>query len=168
MASVGILMGSDSDWPVMEKAAEVLRSFGVSFAVEVTSAHRTPGRTLDIVRDWVGSGTRVFVVGAGGAAHLAGVVAAHVTVPVIAVPVSSSLAGIDALLSSVQMPPGVPVATVAVDGAHNAALLAVQILAVADPRLAEALVAARAALHDKVVAKSENLKRRLAESGAAR
>ncbi len=139
---VGILMGSDSDWPVMEQAAKTLEHFGVSHEARVLSAHRTP----ELVRRYVSSaasrGIKIIIAGAGGAAHLAGVVAAHTVLPVIGVPIESkSLKGLDSLLSTVQMPKGVPVATVAIDNAANAAILAVQCLALADRRLQRALVA---------------------------
>ena len=139
---VAILMGSDSDWPVMQQAAETLTRFGVSCEARVLSAHRSP----DLVRRYVTSassrGMRVFIAGAGGAAHLAGVIAAHTILPVIGVPIESkSLKGLDSLLATVQMPSGVPVATVAIGGAANAAILAVQYLALGDARLQRALVA---------------------------
>ena len=139
---VGIVMGSDSDWPVMEQAVKTLQGFGVPFEARVLSAHRSP----DLVRRYAGTaaarGLKIVIAGAGGAAHLAGVVAAHTTLPVIGVPVESkSLKGLDSLLSTVQMPKGVPVATVAIDNAANAAILAVQCLALGDARLARALAA---------------------------
>ena len=138
---VGILMGSDSDWPVMERAAKTLEEFGVPCEARVLSAHRSP----ELVREYASSaasrGLKVVIAGAGGAAHLAGVVAAHTTLPVIGVPIESkSLKGLDSLLSTVQMPKGVPVATVAIDNAANAAILAIQCLALSDQRLARALV----------------------------
>lgn len=137
---VGIIMGSDSDLPVMEQAEAVLKEFGVPYELDVMSAHRTPDR----VREWVSTardrGLKVIIAGAGMSAHLAGVVAAHTTLPVIGVPLASgALHGVDALYSTVNMPPGVPVATVAVDGARNAGILAVQILATSDPSLAAKL-----------------------------
>ena len=137
---VAMLMGSDSDWPVMEQAAKMLAQFGVPHEARVLSAHRSP----DLVRRYVTTapsrGVRVFIAGAGGAAHLAGVIAAHTILPVIGVPVESkSLKGLDSLLSTVQMPKGVPVATVAIDNAANAAILAVQCLALSDTRLRRAL-----------------------------
>jgi len=137
---VGIVMGSRSDMPVMEKAAAILDEFGVPHEVRVLSAHRTP----DAVEAWVSgaveNGARVFIAGAGGAAHLAGVVASRTQVPVIGVPIATQTAGgLDSLLSTVQMPRGVPVATVAIGGAENAALLAVAILALSDEALAERL-----------------------------
>ena len=136
---VAVLMGSDSDWPVMQSAVDVLRGFEVPVEVKVTSAHRTPAAAVRYVHDACARGCAVFIAGAGMAAHLAGAVAAHTTRPVIGVPIDASpLKGMDALLSTVQMPGGVPVATVAVGkaGARNAGYLASQILALADPALA--------------------------------
>jgi 5-(carboxyamino)imidazole ribonucleotide mutase len=148
---VGIAMGSESDWPTMEAAAEVLRDFGVSFEARVLSAHRTPDAMADYARDARGRGLKVIVAGAGGAAHLPGMIAAHTTLPVIGVPIPTKhLEGLDSLLSIVQMPGGVPVATVAVGQGKNAGLLAVQILAVADANLAAALDAHRAEMRDAV------------------
>ena len=133
---VGVLMGSDTDWPVMRLAGEVLSEFGVGWEARVLSAHRTPGDVGEYARGAEGRGLRVLIAGAGGAAHLAGVVAAWTVVPVIGVPIESrSLRGLDSLLSIVQMPPGVPVASVAIGAGRNAGLLAVQILAVGDERL---------------------------------
>ena len=137
-ARVWILMGSESDRPVMAKAAETLKDFGVSSRLCVASAHRSPAYVLRLVKEAEEEG-QVFIAGAGGAAHLAGVIAAHTVKPVIGVPISTKMGGIDSLLSTVQMPRGVPVATVAVDGAGNAALLAVQILAVGEPGLRKKL-----------------------------
>ena len=134
--SVLILMGSDSDAPVMQGAVDVLREFGIPCEMTVASAHRSPERVMRLVREAPAAACRLFIVGAGAAAHLAGVVAAHTTLPVIGVPIdSSALKGLDALLSTVQMPPGVPVATVSIGkpGATNAGVLAAQILAVGDP-----------------------------------
>src|SRR5690606_35260586 len=129
-AEVGIIMGSDSDWRVMSAAADILREFQVSFEVGVYSAHRTPRRMLDYAETAADRGARVIIAGAGGAAHLPGMVAAATRLPVIGVPVKlASLDGMDSLLSIVQMPRGVPVATVSIDGAANAGLLAVRILA---------------------------------------
>ncbi len=139
---VGILMGSDSDWSVMEQAAKTLEGFGVPCEVRVLSAHRSPDLVRHYVTGAASRGLKVFIAGAGGAAHLAGVVAAHTTLPVIGVPINSKhLKGIDSLLSTVQMPKGVPVATVAIDNATNAAILAVQCLALSDVRLQRALIA---------------------------
>lgn len=148
-----ILMGSDSDAPIMKGAADVLEEFGVPCEMTVASAHRSPARVMRLVADAPARGVQVFIVGAGAAAHLAGVVAAHTTRPVIGVPIDSSpLAGFDALMSTVQMPPGVPVATVAVGkpGATNAGVLAVQILAVGDPDLAARLDKYKVKLAEKV------------------
>ena len=140
MAVVGIVMGSQSDMAVMEKAAGVLERFGVDYEIEVMSAHRQPERVSEYARSAKERGLKVIIAGAGLAAHLPGVVAAHTTLPVIGVPLyQEGLAGADALYSCVQMPPGVPVATVAIGGAKNAGVLAVQILALADERLAAVL-----------------------------
>ena len=137
---VGILMGSDSDWPVMEPAATTLEGFGVPCESRVLSAHRTPELVREYATTAAARGLKVLIAGAGGAAHLAGVLAAHTILPVVGVPIESkSLKGLDSLLSTVQMPKGVPVATVAIDNAANAAILAVQCLALSDPRLARAL-----------------------------
>ena len=153
--SVLILMGSDSDAPVMQAAADILRELGVSCDMTVASAHRSPERVMRLVREAPARGVKIFIVGAGAAAHLAGVVAAHTTSPVIGVPIdSSALKGLDALLSTVQMPPGVPVATVSIGkaGATNAGVLAAQILAVSDPRMAARLDEYKRKLADKVEA----------------
>ena len=150
---VQILMGSDSDADVMRRAVAVLDELGVSVHMTVASAHRSPERVRRLIDEAPANGTAVFIVGAGAAAHLAGVVAAHSTLPVIGVPIDSSpLAGWDALLATVQMPPGVPVATVSVGkaGAVNAAVLAAQILATADTRLAGALADYKRRLAEKV------------------
>jgi phosphoribosylaminoimidazole carboxylase PurE protein len=148
-----ILMGSDSDAPIMKNAADVLRELGVSCEMTVASAHRSPARVQRLLAEAPGRGVQVFIVGAGAAAHLAGMVAGHTAKPVIGVPIDSSpLLGLDALLSTVQMPPGVPVATVAVGkaGATNAGVLAAQMIALADPELAKRLEAYKAKLADKV------------------
>ena len=135
-----ILMGSDSDWPILKPAVEVLRQFGVEPVVQVASAHRTPDKVRNFVADAVRDGVGVFIVAAGAAAHLAGVVASYTTRPVIGVPINATpLNGMDALLSTVQMPSGVPVATMAVNGAKNAAILAVEIFSVADADLQQKL-----------------------------
>jgi len=140
-----ILMGSASDRKVVEKAERELQAFGVEYACKVRSAHRTPAETVAAVREAEEAGCQVFICAAGMAAHLAGVVAAHTTRPVIGIPIASgALAGRDALYATVMMPPGMPVATVAIDGAKNAALLAIQILALNDEGLAARLAAARA------------------------
>ena len=139
-ALVGIVMGSDSDMPVMQKAGDVLERFGVEYEIEVMSAHRKPHRVSEYATSAADRGIRVLIAGAGLAAHLPGVVAAHTHLPVIGVPLyQEGLAGADALYSCVQMPPGVPVATVAIGGAKNAGVLATEILAVADDSLAAKL-----------------------------
>jgi phosphoribosylamine--glycine ligase len=151
--SVLILMGSDSDAPVMQAAADVLREFQIPCEMTVASAHRSPERVMRLVSEAPARGVKLFIVGAGAAAHLAGVVAAHTTLPVIGVPIdSSALKGLDALLSTVQMPPGVPVATVSIGkpGATNAGVLAVQILALGDPELATQMTAYKRRLAEKV------------------
>jgi phosphoribosylaminoimidazole carboxylase PurE protein len=151
--TVLILMGSDSDATVMQGAVDVLRELQISCEMTVASAHRSPERVMRLVREAPGRGVKLFVVGAGAAAHLAGVVAAHTIMPVIGVPIdSSALKGLDALLSTVQMPPGVPVATVSIGrpGATNAAVLAAQILAVGDPAVATRLEAYKKRLAEKV------------------
>jgi 5-(carboxyamino)imidazole ribonucleotide mutase len=133
---VGLIMGSDSDWPTMEAAAEALAEFGIPFEVGVVSAHRTPQKMLDYARTAAARGIRVVIAGAGGAAHLPGMVASATALPVIGVPVPlKHLDGMDSLLSIVQMPAGVPVATVSIGGARNAGLLAVRILGASDPEL---------------------------------
>ena len=152
---IGILMGSESDLPVMEEAAKVLEEYGVPHEVRICSAHRTPERAAAYAREAAGRGLKVLIAGAGGAAHLAGALAAGTVLPVIGVPLDSSpLQGLDALLATVQMPAGVPVATVAVgaSGARNAALLALAILATGDPALRSRLEAARRAMTEKVEA----------------
>ncbi len=157
-----ILMGSDSDARVMQGAVDILQELGISSEITVASAHRSPERVLRLVREAPDRGVKVFIVGAGAAAHLAGVVAAHTTMPVIGVPIdSSALKGLDALLSTVQMPPGVPVATVSIGkpGATNAGVLAAQILATADSKLAGRLGAYKKKLADRVEAAAEKLKR---------
>ena len=139
-AQVGIIMGSDSDMPVMEKAQAVLDRFGVTHEIEVMSAHRKPARVAEYAASAAERGLKVIIAGAGLAAHLPGVVAAHTTLPVIGVPLfQEGLAGADALYSCVQMPPGVPVATVAIGGAKNAAVLATQIIATGDENLSQKL-----------------------------
>jgi phosphoribosylaminoimidazole carboxylase PurE protein len=151
-SDVAVLMGSKSDLEMMKPAAQVCRKLGLSVDVRVLSAHRTPEQTAAYVRDTAKAGTKVFICGAGGAAHLAGAVAAHTTHPVIGVPIASgSLQGMDALLSTAMMPPGIPVATVAIGGAENAGLLAAQIIALSDAKLAKAVAAEREARLQKVL-----------------
>jgi len=155
---VGIIMGSDSDLPVMQGAADALTELGVPFEMTIVSAHRTPKRLYDYAGSAAERGLKVIVAGAGGAAHLPGMVAAISPLPVIGVPVKSrALSGEDSLLSIVQMPPGVPVATVAIDGARNAGLLAAQMLAVADPALLDRVARLKADLEAQVLAKVERM-----------
>jgi len=159
---VGIVMGSDSDLPVMTETAKRLNEFNISYEIEITSAHRSPIRTSEYARGAGRRGLKVIIVGAGGASHLAGIIAAETILPVIGVPIDSSpLSGIDALLSTVQMPSGVPVATMAVGraGASNAAILAAEIIAIADKPLARKLIRFKQNLEKSVVAKSEKVKR---------
>jgi 5-(carboxyamino)imidazole ribonucleotide mutase len=155
---VAILMGSDSDLPVMEKAFEILREFEIPFDVKILSAHRTPDEHVSYVKKADEAGAKVFIAAAGGAAHLPGVTAAHTQKPVIGVPINSKLNGIDSLLSIAQMPSGIPVATVAVDGAKNAALLAIEILAVGDVNLSEKLKTFRKKQAELSLAKNDKLK----------
>jgi 5-(carboxyamino)imidazole ribonucleotide mutase len=156
---VGILMGSDSDWPTMKAAADVCAQFGIASEAKVISAHRTPKDLEQYAGKAQERGLRVIIAGAGGAAHLPGVTAAFTILPVIGVPIESrSLKGMDSLLSIVQMPPGVPVATVGIGAAKNAGLLAVQILAVGDARLQKALVEFKQKLAEESRAKNQNLK----------
>lgn len=151
---VAVVMGSDSDLPVVEKAFAVFKEYGVSFEARVLSAHRTPEKAREFALNARKNGFGVIIAAAGKAAHLAGAMAANTTLPVIGIPVkSSTLDGLDALLSTVQMPSGMPVATVAIDGAQNAALLAVQILAVTNKELADKLEESRRAGAEKVLAK---------------
>ncbi len=158
---VGVIMGSDSDWPVMKDAAEALGEFGVPFEVGVVSAHRTPQRMLDYARDAAGRGLQVIIAGAGGAAHLPGMVASATPLPVIGVPVPLKyLDGMDSLLSIVQMPAGVPVATVSVGGARNAGLLAVRILAASDAALRQRMTEFQRELERSVLAKDAALRAR--------
>ena len=155
---VGILMGSDSDWPIMKAAADACAEFGIANEARVISAHRTPGDLTRYVSGAHKRGMRVIIAGAGGAAHLPGVTAALTPLPVIGVPImSKALKGLDSLLSIVQMPGGIPVATVAIDGARNAGLLAVQILAVGDPALQTKVLEFKARLAADSRAKNRNL-----------
>jgi 5-(carboxyamino)imidazole ribonucleotide mutase len=159
---VAVIMGSDSDWPVMQAAAEALAEFDIPFEVGVVSAHRTPGRMLDYSRGAADRGIEVIIAGAGGAAHLPGMVASATPLPVIGVPVPlAKLDGLDSLLSIVQMPAGVPVATVSIGGARNAGLLAVRILASADPALRVRVQSFQANLEAEVLAKDRALRERL-------
>ena len=158
---VGIVMGSDSDWPMMEPAALALEEFGIGFEAHVVSAHRTPRRMLDYAETAAGRGLRVIIAGAGGAAHLPGMVAAATPLPVVGVPRSlDRLDGIDSLLSIVQMPAGVPVATVGIGGGRNAGLLAARILAASDDALRAAVSRFQADLADQVVVRDLTLQER--------
>ena len=164
---VSIVMGSDSDLDVMREAAKVLEEFGIEYEIDVTSAHRSPDRTAEYARKAAARGIRVIIAGAGGAAHLAGVIAAHTSLPVIGVPIpSSSLQGLDSLLATVQMPAGIPVATVAIGkpGATNAGILAAQILGLSSDPLARKLEAYKEKLANSVDEKSRKLKITLASS----
>jgi 5-(carboxyamino)imidazole ribonucleotide mutase len=159
---VAVVMGSDSDWPVMQAAVEVLDEFGVPAAADVVSAHRMPADMIEYGQAAASRGLQVIIAGAGGAAHLPGMLAAVTTLPVIGVPVPlKHLDGLDSLLSIVQMPAGIPVATVAVGGARNAGLLAVRILAVSDPALSERMAEFQAGLRSTAQAKGEALRARL-------
>ena len=161
---VGVIMGSDSDWPVMSAAAEALAEFGVPHEVSVVSAHRTPGRMLEYARDAADRGLRVIIAGAGGAAHLPGMVASATPLPVIGVPVPlATLDGMDSLLSIVQMPAGVPVACVSIGGARNAGLLAVRLLGAAEPSLRAKMLAYQAELEKLVLAKDAALRASLGD-----
>ncbi|MET0701836.1 MAG: 5-(carboxyamino)imidazole ribonucleotide mutase [Mycobacterium sp.] len=165
---VGLIMGSDSDWSVMTDAAEALAEFDIPFEVGVVSAHRTPGRMLDYAQSAVGRGIQVIIAGAGGAAHLPGMVASATPLPVIGVPVPlARLDGLDSLLSIVQMPAGVPVATVSIGGARNAGLLAVRILGATDPVLRQRMEAFQADLEALVLRKDQALRDRLLGNGTA-
>ena len=158
---VAIIMGSDSDWKVMQKAIEVLKDFEVEVEVTVASAHRTPQKVHDFVKN---SDAKVFIAAAGMAAHLAGVVASFTTRPVIGVPLNSEpFQGLDALLSTVQMPPGIPVATMAVGGAKNAALFAVEILAVGDEKFAKKITSYREKMVEEVETKSDKVQKSFLE-----
>src|SRR5438309_10938081 len=158
---VSIVMGSDSDFEIMREAGKALDDFGIDYEIDVTSAHRSPDRTADYARNAAGRGIRVIIAGAGGAAHLAGVIAAHTSLPVIGVPIpSTALNGLDSLLATVQMPAGIPVATVAIGkpGATNAGILAAQILALSNASLANKLSSYKEKLANSVEEKSRKLK----------
>ena len=158
-AKVSIIMGSTSDLPIMEKAANVLNDFGIPFELHALSAHRTPQQAMDFARGAYSRGIRVIIAGAGGAAHLPGVVAALTPLPVIGVPVKASISidGWDSILSILQMPPGIPVATVGLDGAQNAGILAAQIIATADESLMKKIVDFKAGLEKKIVQANQEL-----------
>lgn len=158
MKKVAIIMGSDSDLPIVEKGINVLKEYGVPFEVHVYSAHRTPVEAAEFVKNAKDNDFGVIIAAAGMAAHLAGAIAANTVLPVIGIPVScKNTGGVDALLSTVQMPTGIPVATVAIDGAANAALLSIQILALSNAELNEKLVNARVAGREKVLSKNKEI-----------
>ena len=162
-AKVIILMGSDSDLPVMEGTAKVLKEFNIPYAMTVASAHRTPDRTLKLIKSSEKEGVEIIIAGAGSAAHLAGVIASHTTLPVIGIPIDSSpLKGIDALYSTVQMPPGIPVATMAIGkaGAKNAGIYAAQILALQDRRISKALKDYKKKMAAEVVKKAKKVEKK--------
>ena len=161
MKKAAIIMGSDSDLPVIEKAFNRLKDFGIPFEAHIMSAHRTPQKAADFAVNAKKNGFGVIIAAAGMAAHLAGVLAAHTTLPVIGIPIKSSLDGLDALLAMVQMPPGIPVATVAIDGADNAAILAAQILALDDAALAQKLESMKIEMAGKVTEKDNLLQEKL-------
>lgn len=156
---VSIIMGSTSDLPIMEKAAKILNDFKIPFEINALSAHRTPSQAMDFAKNAYSRGIRVIIAGAGGAAHLPGVIAALTPLPIIGVPVNASISidGWDSILSILQMPPGIPVATVGLDGAQNAGILAVQILATSDNEIMQRLVEYKAALETKIIHANEEL-----------
>lgn len=155
---VSIIMGSTSDYKIMEKAAELLNDFKIPFEINALSAHRTPDEVEDFAKNAASRGIQVIIAAAGMAAHLCGVIAASTSLPVIGVPISASLGGMDALLAIVQMPPGIPVATVGINGALNAGILAVQMLAVGDAELQKRLVEYKMGLKKKIVKANEELR----------
>ncbi len=157
---VAVLMGSASDLELMQAAPDTLAELGVPVEVRVLSAHRTPARVIEYVQNAEKNGVQAFICGAGGAAHLAGVVAAHTVLPVIGVPLSRTLGGLDSLYATVQMPPGIPVATVAIDGAVNAGLLAAAMLALSDPSLAQKLRERRERIAEKILASDAEVQKK--------
>ncbi len=164
MKKIAVIMGSDSDWPVMKAACSTLEEFGVPFEAHILSAHRTPAAAADFAKNARGNGFGVILCAAGMAAHLAGAFAANTTLPVVGVPMKGgALDGLDALLSTVQMPSGIPVATVALNGAKNAAVLAVEILAVGDDSLAEKLEAKRREMEEQIAKKEQALRQELGQ-----
>jgi 5-(carboxyamino)imidazole ribonucleotide mutase len=161
MSDVAIIMGSDSDWPVMEEAAKALDSFGITYTADVVSAHRMPEEMVEFAKTAASKGYKVIIAGAGGAAHLPGMVASLTTLPVIGVPVSlRNLEGMDSLLSIVQMPAGIPVATVGIDNAKNAGILAARIIGSSDTNVAKKVEAQLADIREEAKAKGENLSAR--------
>lgn len=163
MKKVAVIMGSDSDFPVVKDAVSELKAYGVPFEVHVMSAHRTPELASEFAAKAKDNGFGVIICAAGMAAHLAGVIAGHTTLPVIGIPIRSSFDGLDALLATVQMPSGIPVATVAVNGAKNAAILAVQMLALSDEVLADKLLQSKKKMIDGVLEKEKNLQKMVEE-----
>lgn len=159
-ALVAIIAASDSDLPVMNKAAEILKEFGVLYEITISSAHRSPDKTVELVNKYHKNGVKIIIAGASLAAHLAGAVAAHFPLPVIGIPLKAdALEGVDAFLATVQMPPGVPVATVGIDNAKNAGLLAIQILATADKELENKLIAYKKKQAEGVEEKAKKLEK---------
>ena len=164
MKKVAVIMGSDSDFPVVQKAIKVLKDYEIPFVVHVMSAHRTPAEASAFAKGAAGAGFGVIIAAAGMAAHLAGVLAAETTIPVIGIPIASGgLGGLDALLATVQMPSGIPVATVAVGGAANAAHLAAQILALSDEKLAVRLIEGKEKMKNEVLAKDQKMQETVAQ-----
>lgn len=163
---IGIILGSDSDLPYMEKGLAVLRDFGVPFEIEVSSAHRTPERTLELVRRFEASGIKVIIAAAGGAAHLPGVIASHTILPVLGVPITSALSGLDSLYSIVQMPGGIPVAAFSIgnSGGVNSMLFAIEILALEDENLKKAMTDFRKKQAEGVLEKSKRLKEKVRDN----
>lgn len=160
-ATVAIVMGSDSDWPIMEEAAKVFDNFGIAYTAEVISAHRMPMETIEFAQGAVARGIKVIIAGAGGAAALPGMIAALTPLPVIGVPIAlKTFDGLDSLLSIVQMPAGIPVATVGVGGAKNAGILATRILGISDSEIAKKVQSAMTTMHDEAKVKGEKLKTR--------
>jgi len=163
MKKVAVIMGSDSDFDIVKGALTELKKYGVPFECRVMSAHRTPAMASEFAENAKKNGFGVIICAAGMAAHLAGVIAGHTTLPVIGIPVKGSVEGLDALLATVQMPPGIPVATVAINGAKNAAILAIQMLALSDDTLAASLEAEKKNMIDAVIEKDKKLQDRLNE-----
>jgi len=160
---IGIIMGSDSDYPYMKNGIILLKKFKIPFIIEVSSAHRTPERTIELVKDFEKKGVSVIIAAAGGAAHLPGVIAAHTLLPVLGVPITSSISGLDSLYSIVQMPGGVPVAAFSIgnSGGINSVLFAMEILALTDKKIRELLIVFRKEQEKKVIEKSKNLKEKI-------
>ncbi len=158
-AKASIIMGSTSDLPIMQEAAEVLNEFKIPFEINALSAHRTPAQAMEFARNAYKRGIKVIIAGAGGAAHLPGVIAALTPIPIIGVPIKASISldGWDSILSILQMPPGIPVATMALNGARNAGILAAQIIAVGEPELMEKIIAFKASLEKKIIQANEEL-----------